>query len=108
MIVTDQAYGSGTMIADDSNQIIAPTAHRSETYPQAIIDLPKLRQQRQKSWNFQQYRPDLHQLLLRQVPKSSSTPTDERQSYFHLGHEAKQTLTYRSRQESKYFARETK
>ena len=73
MIVTDQAYGSGTMIADDSNQIIAPTAHRSETYPQAIIDLPKLRQQRQKSWNFQQYRPDLHQLLLRQVPQSSST-----------------------------------
>jgi len=69
MIVTNQAYGSGTMIADHRNQIIAQAPDRSEAYISASIDLQKVRQQRKRSRNFQQRRPDLYQPLLQQVPK---------------------------------------
>ena len=69
MIVTNQAYGSGTMIADHRNQIIAQAPDRSEAYISASIDLQRVRQQRQRSRNFQQRRPDLYQPLLQQVPK---------------------------------------
>ena len=69
MIVTNQAYGGGTMIADRGNQIIAQAPDRSEAYISADIDLQRVRQRREKSRNFQQRRPDLYQPLLQRLPE---------------------------------------
>lgn len=69
MIVTNQAYGGGTMIADRGNQIIAQAPDRSEAYISADIDLQRVRQRREKSRNFQQRRPELYQPLLQRLPE---------------------------------------
>jgi len=61
MIVTNQAYGSGTMIAESAGRILAESPDRTESYLTATIDLHKIRQRRAKSRNFQQRRPDLYQ-----------------------------------------------
>ncbi|MCA9192814.1 MAG: carbon-nitrogen hydrolase family protein [Planctomycetales bacterium] len=60
MIATNQAYGSGTMIADLPTQILGRCADQSEGYISATIDLKRLRQRRAQSRNFQQRRPDLY------------------------------------------------
>jgi len=69
MIATNQAYGSGTMIADQGNQIIAQAPDQSEAYISAKIDLRRVRQRRDNSRNFQQRRPDLYQPLLQPLAK---------------------------------------
>lgn len=63
MIATNQAYGSGTMIADCSKRptfILTRAADRQESYLTAMIDLDQIRKLRQRSRNFQQRRPDLY------------------------------------------------
>ncbi len=59
MIATNQAYGSGTMIADGP-RIVQRCADRTEAYISATINLQRIRQQRANSRNFQQRRPDLY------------------------------------------------
>jgi len=63
MIATNQAYGSGTMIADGSAHIAQRCPDRTEAYISATIDLQKIRQRRNNSRNFQQRRPDLYDTL---------------------------------------------
>lgn len=69
MIVTNQAYGSGTMIADSANRILAESPDISESYLTATIDLHHVRQRRANSRNFQQRRPELYRPLT--LPLSS-------------------------------------
>ncbi|HBE70512.1 MAG TPA: hypothetical protein DDW52_20375 [Planctomycetaceae bacterium] len=59
MIATNQAYGSGTMIADGP-RIVQRCADQTEAYISATIDLGRIRQRRASSRNFQQRRPDLY------------------------------------------------
>jgi predicted amidohydrolase len=63
MIATNQAYGSGTMIADNARRpsgIIARCPDRQESYISATINLKQIRKIRASSRNFQQRRPDLY------------------------------------------------
>ena len=64
MITTNQAYGSGTMIADWPATIVERCPDKTEAYISAKIDLNRIRQQRANSRNFQQRRPDLYEDLL--------------------------------------------
>ncbi len=71
MITTNQAYGSGTMIADCSKRptfILSRAADRQESYLTGTIDLNRVRQIRQHSRNFQQRRPDLYGPLTEPKP----------------------------------------
>jgi len=75
MITTNQAYGSGTMIADRSawpTQILAECPDKQEAYISGVINLKRIRQIRQNSRNFQQRRPDLYGTLV--APKKSLNP----------------------------------
>lgn len=63
MITTNQAYGSGTMIADNASRILQRCPDRTEGYITATLNLKRIRQQRAASRNFQQRRPDLYQPL---------------------------------------------
>lgn len=69
MVASNQAYGGGTMIADQGNQILAQAPDKSEAYISATLDLAKVRKRRQRSRNFQQRRPDLYKPLLHPIPK---------------------------------------
>jgi predicted amidohydrolase len=69
MITTNQAYGSGTMIADGSNQILQRCPDMTEAYISATLDLKRVRQSRAFSRNFQQRRPDLYEDLSAPLPK---------------------------------------
>lgn len=72
MIVTNQAYGSGTMIGDCSQrpaQILARCPDKEESYITATIDLKQVRQIRANSRNFAQRRPDLYGELV--TPKDT-------------------------------------
>jgi predicted amidohydrolase len=69
MIVTNQAYGSGTMIANSANRILAESPDSSESYITGTIDLHNVRQRRANSRNFQQRRPELYRPLT--LPLSS-------------------------------------
>jgi predicted amidohydrolase/membrane associated rhomboid family serine protease len=60
LVATNQAYGSGTMIADWPARILARAPDREEAYLTATIDLDQLRRARNSSRNFQQRRPDLY------------------------------------------------
>lgn len=60
MIATNQAYGSGTMIAESPATIIKRCSEPTEAYISATIDLARIRQQRANSRNFQRRRPDLY------------------------------------------------
>ncbi|MCA9158979.1 MAG: carbon-nitrogen hydrolase family protein [Planctomycetales bacterium] len=67
MISTNQAYGSGSMIADWPTQIVARCPDKSESYISATIDLKRIRQRRTQSRNFQQRRPDLYDNISRPI-----------------------------------------
>lgn len=69
MVVSNQAYGSGTMIADQANRILAQAPDREEAYIAATLDLQKVRQRRERSRNFQQRRPDLYRPLINDPTK---------------------------------------
>jgi predicted amidohydrolase len=67
MIATNQAYGSGTMIADNARRttgIIARCPDKQESYISATINLKQIRKIRASSRNFQQRRPDLYGKLV--------------------------------------------
>ena len=65
MIATNQAYGSGTMIADGPVKILQRCPDKTEAYISATLDLKQIRQRRTNSRNFQQRRPDLYHDLSR-------------------------------------------
>lgn len=73
MITTNQAYGSGTMIADPTQRghIIARSPDRQESFISESINLKHVRRIRANSRNFAQRRPDLYDDLV--APKSTST-----------------------------------
>ena len=60
MVTTNQAYGSGTMIADWPARILKRCPEKQEAYISGTLDLKKIRQQRITSRNFQQRRPSLY------------------------------------------------
>lgn len=63
MIATNQAYGGGTMIADNAKRadgILARCPDRQAAYISATINLKRIRTVRATSRNFQQRRPDLY------------------------------------------------
>ncbi len=64
MITTNQAYGSGTMIADWPTSITQRCPDNTAAYISATLDLKRIREQRANSRNFQQRRPDLYKDLL--------------------------------------------
>ena len=68
MICTNQAYGSGTMIADWPMQIITSCPDPGEQYITATLNLGRLRNARDHSRNAQQRRPDIYQELLMDIP----------------------------------------
>jgi predicted amidohydrolase len=63
MIATNQAYGSGSMIADERAQILQHCPDKAESYITATLDLNRVRQRRAYSRNFQQRRPELYKRL---------------------------------------------
>jgi len=68
MICTNQAYGSGTMIADWPMNIKASCPEPGEYYITATMNLMQLRKARAESRDAQQRRPDIYQELLMGVP----------------------------------------
>lgn len=64
MITANQAYGSGTMIADWPARILARTPDKTEAYISSTINLQRIRQVRTTSRNFRQRRPDLYEDLV--------------------------------------------
>lgn len=67
MITTNQAYGSGTMIADWPTSIVQRCPDRTPAYISATLDLKRIREQRANSRNLQQRRPDLYKDLLKPI-----------------------------------------
>lgn len=75
MITTNQAYGSGTLIADNHHQFLEVAKDRTECYISATIDLHKVRNRRARSRNFQQRRPEIYApLTSNRLLDSSSLP----------------------------------
>lgn len=72
MVTTNQAYGSGTMIADATHhgQILKRCPDREESYITATINLGQIRRIRSGSRNFAMRRPDLYGELV--APKQSA------------------------------------
>lgn len=72
MVTTNQAYGSGTMIADGTGHghIASRAPDRREAYITGTINLQQIRRIRSVSRNFAQRRPDLYGDLV--APKSPS------------------------------------
>jgi predicted amidohydrolase len=69
MVATNQAYGSGTLIADGVKRptgVLARCPDKQESYITGTINLKRIRQIRQRSRNFQQRRPDLYGPLVEQ------------------------------------------
>lgn len=69
MVCTNQAYGSGTMIADWPDQIKAACPQAGEKYITATLNLRRLRDARTISRNAQQRRPDIYQEILMEIPE---------------------------------------
>ncbi len=65
MICTNQAYGSGTMIAEWPSTIKALCKEPKEDYITAEINLKQLRQQRRQGRSVQQRRPEIYGDILR-------------------------------------------
>ena len=65
VIATNQAYGSGTMIADWPARILAHCPKKKEDYVTATINLAGVRKARQYSRNFRQRRPELYGEIVR-------------------------------------------
>ncbi len=80
MITTNQAYGSGTMIADHPSRIVAQAADRTESYISGTLDLKRIRQRRSHSRNFQQRRAELYEPLsdpvLQRISRQSPEPQE--------------------------------
>jgi predicted amidohydrolase len=68
MICTNKADGGGTMIADYPKEIKASCPKPGENYISAILDLKRLRYEREHSRNTQQRRPDIYREILMDVP----------------------------------------
>jgi predicted amidohydrolase len=68
MICTNQAYGSGTKIADWPRTIAAACPDTGEQCITATLNLERLRHARKNSRNAQQRRPDIYQEILMEVP----------------------------------------
>ena len=60
MIVTNQAYGAGTMIGQWPSRILAQCEEPKESYLTATIRLDQVRQARKNSRNLQQRRPAIY------------------------------------------------
>jgi predicted amidohydrolase len=69
MICTNQAYGSGTQIADWPDQLKASCPQTGEQYITATLDLKRLRAARSINRNAQQRRPDIYQEILMEIPE---------------------------------------
>ena len=67
VICTNQAYGSGTMIAQWPANILAHCPEKKEDYVTATLNLQSIRQVRSHSRNFQQRRPDLYEAIVEPV-----------------------------------------
>ena len=72
VIATNQAYGSGTMIADNATEIVQRCPDKTEAYISATLDLKRIRHRRASSRNFQQRRPDLYDQLSMPIANSQS------------------------------------
>ena len=68
MICTNQAYGSGTKIAEWPRTIKAACPDPGEQYITATLNLERLRNARKNNRNAQQRRPDIYQEILMEVP----------------------------------------
>lgn len=68
MICTNQAYGSGTMIADWPTRILAHCPEPKESYITATINLGNVRAARHNSRNFRQRRPSLYEKIVDPTP----------------------------------------
>jgi len=69
MVCTNQAYGSGTMIADWPDQIKAFCPQTGEKYISASLNLERLRHARIINRNAQQRRPDIYPEILMEIPE---------------------------------------
>ena len=69
MICTNQAYGSGTKIAEWPGTIKAACRDTGEQYISATLNMAGLRKARKNSRNAQQRRPDIYQEILMEVPQ---------------------------------------
>jgi predicted amidohydrolase len=67
MIVTNQAYGTGTMIAQWPDQILVASPERNESYITATIDVERVRKARQYSRNRQQRRPEAYGEIVKPI-----------------------------------------
>jgi predicted amidohydrolase len=72
LICTNQAYGSGTMIADWPNRILADCPHPKEGYITATIHLRAVRRARESSRNFRQRRPELYGQITKPLPTAEA------------------------------------
>ena len=68
MICTNQAYGSGTRIANWPGHFVTECPTPGEQYITGMLDLEPLRQARKNNRNTQQRRPDIYQELLMKIP----------------------------------------
>ena len=68
MICTNQAYGSGTRIADWHSTIVAEVPGTGEHYITGKINLERLRHARTHDRNARQRRPDIYREILNPVP----------------------------------------
>ena len=80
VIATNQAYGSGTMIADWPARILAHCPEKKEDYITATINLAGVRRARQFSRNFQQRRPELYGEIVRPLSSSPVTPVNRKEN----------------------------
>ncbi len=69
MICTNQAYGSGTKIADWPDLIKASCPEPGEKYISSTLNLARLRKARTINRNAQQRRPDIYQEILMEIPE---------------------------------------
>jgi N-carbamoylputrescine amidase len=67
MVVTNQAYGSGTMIGQWPARILASCTEPREEYLTATIDLTVVREARRNSRNLRQRRPDAYEEIVRPI-----------------------------------------
>jgi len=69
MVCVNQAYGSGTMIAEwPGNRIKAICPEKGEQYIVEYLNLKNLRQSRKINRDAQQRRPDIYQEILMEIP----------------------------------------
>lgn len=78
MVVTNQSYGSGTMIAQWPAQIITACNEPKEQFISATLDLEQVRKARRNSRNLQQRRPELYAQLVRPIDSAMYTAAADR------------------------------